>query len=230
MASKEDRRAQILAAAREEFAKGGYHATKIDDIVASAHIARGTFYLYFTDKRTIFEELVDRFSARLGMAIQRVDPDDPARTVEDQIKENVRSVLKVFLEDRMMAKIFMADALGVDEAFDARLMGFYDEVGKLFMQSLRDGQARGLVRKGDVRLFAYFTMGGIKEMLFHIVKRDWDYDLETMIDGIYEILRGGYVEGIAVAAKSTGTGGPLPAQEKAARMRDRRGRGNGDLS
>ena len=32
MASKEDRRAQILAAAREEFAKGGYHATKIDDI------------------------------------------------------------------------------------------------------------------------------------------------------------------------------------------------------
>ena len=191
--TREDRRRAILRCAAEEFAKGGYHATKIDDIVAAAKIARGTFYLYFTDKRTIFEELVDRFSARLGMAILRVDPDDAGRTVEEQIRENIRRMLSVFLDDRMMAKIFVADALGVDDAFDAKLMSFYDEIGRLFMQSLTDGQALTVVRAGDVRLFAYFTMGGIKEVLFHVVTRGWKYELEALVDGIFGILRFGFL-------------------------------------
>lgn len=217
--SKEDRRQAILQSAAEEFAKGGYHATKIEDIVASAKIARGTFYLYFTDKRTIFSELVDRFSARLGMAILRVDPADASRPVELQIRENIRRILRVFLEDRMMAKIFVADALGVDDAFDAKLMSFYDEVGNLFMQSLRDGQQLGVIRTGDERLFAYFTMGGIKEVLFHVVTRGWSYDLESLVDGIHGILRAGFLLGgsVEVAAKPK----PKPPAKPTVRARAR---------
>ena len=51
---KPERRQQILTVARDVFARRGYHAAKIDDIVAAAGIARGTFYLYFEDKRAIF--------------------------------------------------------------------------------------------------------------------------------------------------------------------------------
>jgi AcrR family transcriptional regulator len=200
MALKEDRRKQILSAAREEFAKGGYHATKIDDIVAAAKIARGTFYLYFTDKRSIFEELVDRFSTRLGMAILRVDPQDPSRSVEAQVRENIRRVLSVFLEDRMMAKIFVADAVGVDGAFDAKLMSFHDEVAKLFMQSLLDGQKLGLVKQGDVRLFSHFTMGGMKEVLYQIVTRHLDHGVDDLVDGIFAILRDGFLTTVALPA------------------------------
>jgi len=46
---KNERRQQILSVAREAFAKRGYHQTTIDDIVALAGVARGTFYLYFED-------------------------------------------------------------------------------------------------------------------------------------------------------------------------------------
>src|ERR1700680_951270 len=76
---KAEGRQQILTHARDVFAKRGYYAAKIDDIVAAAGIARGTFYLYFEDKRAIFEEIVDRTIARLGMSIVRVDPHDGAR-------------------------------------------------------------------------------------------------------------------------------------------------------
>src|SRR5882762_344306 len=68
---KEERRQQILTSARDVFARRGYQAAKIDDIVAAAGIARGTFYLYFEDKRTIFEEIVDRAFTQIGMAIVR---------------------------------------------------------------------------------------------------------------------------------------------------------------
>lgn len=199
--SKEDRRAQLLLVARKEFARRGYHATTIEDIVAAAGIARGTFYLYFADKRGVFEELVDRFSARLGMAILRVDPNDSGRSVADQIKENTRRVLSACLEDQMMAKIFMADTMGVDEAFDRKLLGFYDEVTKLFVESLTEGQTLGLVRAGDPKLFAMFTMGGIREVLFQIVKRDAAYDLDALVEGLFAMFAQGFIIAEAVSRR-----------------------------
>src|SRR5271165_7192284 len=109
---KAERRQHILNVARDVFAKRGYHAAKIDDIVASARIARGTFYFYFEDKRAIFEEIVDRTIARLGISIVRVDPNDSARTVADQVRENIRRLVRTLLEDRATTKILLSDALG----------------------------------------------------------------------------------------------------------------------
>src|SRR5215472_3897138 len=135
--AKAERRQQILAHARDVFAKRGYHAAKIDDIVAAAGVARGTFYLYFEDKRAIFEEIVDRTIARVGMAIARVDPNDVGRTVDDQVRENIRRIMNILLEDRATTKILLSDALGVDPAFDRKLLSFYDEMSNLLEESLR---------------------------------------------------------------------------------------------
>lgn len=48
---KAERRSELLRAARDVFATKGYHNAKIDDIVQAAKVAKGTFYLYFPDKR-----------------------------------------------------------------------------------------------------------------------------------------------------------------------------------
>jgi len=54
----EARRAEILAAALEEFTARGFEATRLDDVARRAGIAKGTIYLYFADKETLFQELV----------------------------------------------------------------------------------------------------------------------------------------------------------------------------
>src|ERR1700680_949639 len=108
---KAEGRQQILTHARDVFAKRGYHDAKIDDIVAAAGIARGTFYLYFKDKRTVFEEIVDRAFTQMGMAIVRVDPNDTGRTVADQVHENTRRIVGTLLEDKPTTKILLADAV-----------------------------------------------------------------------------------------------------------------------
>jgi AcrR family transcriptional regulator len=191
--AKVDRRQQILARGRDMFAKHGYHATTVDDIVAAAGVARGTFYLYFADKRSLFEELVDRFFTRLAMAIHRVDPHDPARTVEAQTRDNIRRILAELLDDRPMSKILITDAVGVDPSFDGKLLSFYDEIAKLFIESVTEGQALGIVRAGDARLLAYFTMGGMKEVLLQIVSRGWQVEIEALVDTIYGLVRHGYL-------------------------------------
>ena len=55
------RRQQLLDAAAWVFARKGYRAAAISDIIARAHVARGTFYLYFASKEQIFLAIVEEF-------------------------------------------------------------------------------------------------------------------------------------------------------------------------
>jgi AcrR family transcriptional regulator len=188
---KAERRQEILNAARDVFARRGYHAAKIDEIVATAGIARGTFYLYFDDKRAIFEEIVDRTITRLGMAIVRVDLRPSAGTVAEQVCENIRRIVRILLEDRATTKILLSDALGVDPAFDRKLLSLYDEMSTLLGTSLKDGQELGIVGQGDVRLMSWLMMGALKEVMFQIVHRGAEYDEDKLVDGIFDFFKTG---------------------------------------
>jgi AcrR family transcriptional regulator len=48
----------ILAAALDEFAARGFAAARLDDVARRAGVAKGTIYVHFRDKVTLFEELV----------------------------------------------------------------------------------------------------------------------------------------------------------------------------
>jgi AcrR family transcriptional regulator len=53
-----ERRAAIVDAAMEEFVARGFAATRLDDIAKRAGVAKGTIYLHFKDKESMFEELI----------------------------------------------------------------------------------------------------------------------------------------------------------------------------
>lgn len=190
---KTERRQQILSHARDVFAKRGYHAAKIDDIVAAAGVARGTFYLYFEDKRAIFEEIVDNTFGRLGLAVMRVDTEHPSRTVASQIEENIQRIVHALLEDPATTKILLSDAVGLDPGFDRKLLFFYEEVGKLLEASLVDGQQRGIVAEGDARVFAIMTLGAVKELMYQVVMRGLDYPEDRICAEIFRFLAAGYL-------------------------------------
>lgn len=67
------RRETILTAALDEFSARGFEATRLDDVAKRAGIAKGTIYLYFRDKETLFQELVRAMLAPLiaGMEAMR---------------------------------------------------------------------------------------------------------------------------------------------------------------
>jgi AcrR family transcriptional regulator len=56
----DDMRKRLLDAAGEVFAARGYAATGMRDLAAAAGVSTGTLYHYFDDKRTLFEQLVER--------------------------------------------------------------------------------------------------------------------------------------------------------------------------
>lgn len=54
----EERKSAIIHAALEAFTKKGFAATRMEDIAKAAGIAKGTLYLYFKDKESLFEEVL----------------------------------------------------------------------------------------------------------------------------------------------------------------------------
>jgi AcrR family transcriptional regulator len=54
----EERTPEILAAALECFAKGGFAGTRLDDVASAAGVTKGTLYLYFPNKEALFEAVV----------------------------------------------------------------------------------------------------------------------------------------------------------------------------
>ena len=52
------RRQAIIDAALDEFSVRGFAATRLDDVAARAGVAKGTIYLHFKDKESLFQELV----------------------------------------------------------------------------------------------------------------------------------------------------------------------------
>src|SRR6266568_5001552 len=72
------RREAILGAALDEFTARGYEGARLDDVAKRAGVAKGTIYLYFADKETLFQDLVRSLvHPVLGMLEKMRDVDLP---------------------------------------------------------------------------------------------------------------------------------------------------------
>lgn len=47
-----------MSAALDEFSSRGFEAARLDDVAKRAGVAKGTIYLYFRDKESLFQELI----------------------------------------------------------------------------------------------------------------------------------------------------------------------------
>ncbi len=192
---KAERRIELLRAARDVFATKGFHAAKVDDIVAAANVAKGTFYLYFRDKRSVFSELVDTFFERIGTAILQVDT---RGDVKAQIQHNIRAIVAVLLDDPALTHILMSYAAGLDAAFMDKINSFYDGVRRLLTEALIEGQALGIVAPGDPKLLAAFTIGALKEILFEQEQSKPGVHREELVTNLFAFLEGGYLRVVEI--------------------------------
>jgi len=168
---REERRAQVLRHAKRIFAHKGYHRTNVADIISRARIARGTFYLYFRNKREIFEVLLDGALRELSERIRRIRMAAEEPSPIDQLRANLTRVLEFVLEERELTDIVLNHAVGFDRELDARILEFYDQIVAKIERSLVLGVQMGLVRECDAQTVARCIMGAVKEMVGQLSRR-----------------------------------------------------------
>jgi AcrR family transcriptional regulator len=153
-AHEQQRRAQILAAAMSCFARQGYHATSMDDVVRESGLSIGAIYSYFPSKEELFLALSD------DRAQQTLDYLNDVFSRPGPMAEKSRAAVDYFfrmLQDDLvpLARVnveFLSEALK-SERVRARQDQRCASIRQFFNTLLADAQQRGDVR-GDVDIGA----------------------------------------------------------------------------
>lgn len=145
-----ERRAAIVEAAMEEFIARGFAATRLDDIAKRAGVAKGTIYLHFKDKESMFEELVRIVIVPVVARLNALPP--PTGTVRELIETFAGNFLKEVIGTRRgdLVRLIVAEGPRFPSVADF----YYREVvsrGIAGMRALIElGIARGEIREKNL--------------------------------------------------------------------------------
>lgn len=157
-AIRQARTQEILTVARQEFAKRGFHATRMSDIARSAGVSHGTLYHYFHSKDDLFTALLIAWAERLEETAGLLS-DTPLGAVE-----KVRLVGQVGMdfmaEDRDLLPVMMefwAYALR-DPAAAASFRRLFEIMQQTFTSILQDGISSGEFKPVSIETHSVLPM------------------------------------------------------------------------
>lgn len=165
-----DRPGEILAAALEVFATYGFQAARLEEVAKRAGVSKGALYLYFETKADLFRAVVrDAISPNIEQVKAMASAPIP---FDQAIRTGLGMLARKVLSDRRIsgvAKLVIAESRNHPE-LAAIWRETVVEPGVVMISGLiAQAQARGEVRAGDPRLFAFGLMG---PMVLSIVWRE----------------------------------------------------------
>lgn len=108
--SGDERRAQLLATAREVFARRGFHGTSMDEVAEAAGITKPVLYQHFASKRDLYMELLDDMRVRLVHELDHVPfAEDPETRLAEGVEAYFRFVANNEAAFRLMVEASAAD-------------------------------------------------------------------------------------------------------------------------
>jgi AcrR family transcriptional regulator len=170
--ARDERRAALLAAARDVFTHKGYHAATVDDITRAAGVAKGTFYLYFSEKREIYYEVIRGFLQLIKDIGRSVTDAAAPQDFLARAEQAAHLLMKVFVENRKLARLAYRESMGLDRELDKMIRSFYREIAEVEAANIRVGIELGLLRPVDPMLVAYSHIGMVERVLLASLEED----------------------------------------------------------
>ena len=94
---------QVLSGAREVFLRDGFEGASVDEIAKVSGVSKATLYNYFTDKRRLFQEVIQAECDRMSKEIEsRIDPDTP---MEEALRAAAKGMTR-FMVSRFAQRVF----------------------------------------------------------------------------------------------------------------------------
>jgi AcrR family transcriptional regulator len=152
-------RARLLKAAEQVFAQLGYHEASIVKITDAAGVAQGTFYLYFSSKLEVFDELVDDLNRRVRHAMS-----EGAAAGRDRI-ESERLGFEAFFRFTAEHPALYRIIRQAEFVSPAALRRHYTRIVEGYTEGLRHASAAGQIAEDIDPVVAAWALMGIGELV-----------------------------------------------------------------
>lgn len=187
---EEERRKQILMAARQVFGEKGYHDAKIEDIAIKAGIAHGTVYRYYKNKSDLATEIIGNQGA--SGFIESLEENtmfdaEPAKLLKTVVKKYYGN-----LEERLPLMCFrIAQAVSHADMGRSYYRNLLHRLCKDLEKIVREYQTRGDFRAGDPFIFGHAFYGMLFGFLYCqellLGKELTNINLQNIIDDVVDI-------------------------------------------
>jgi AcrR family transcriptional regulator len=148
-----DTRRRLIDASEAVFADLGYHEASVVKITEAAGVAQGTFYLYFSSKKDVFDELVRDLNRRVRHAMREASSQGKTRLESEVL--GFAAYFRFTSEHHALYRIIRQAEFVSPEM----LRYHYDRLAEGYVEGLRDAIAKGEVGEIDPEVTAWALMG-----------------------------------------------------------------------
>ncbi|MBT2531930.1 TetR/AcrR family transcriptional regulator [Arthrobacter sp. ISL-48] len=179
---RDERRAQLLAAAQEVFVANGYHGAAMDEIAETAHVSKPVLYQHFPSKRELYLALLDSHltsltELMLGALSSTTDNDERVQAV-------MRAYFRFIASDDQAHRLVFESDLINDPDVSSRL--------ETFNRTFADAVARVIAEDTklphlEAQLLGRGLAGMAQVSARYWLETDGNLDLDVASDLIYRL-------------------------------------------
>lgn len=179
MKKGEQTRERLLKCAEKAFAEKGYYETQVSDIVKMAHVAKGTIYQYFENKRELFITLLERYAQDweriIALDMKDFIGEKPGSFYAKQfLYHRISRTAAFFKENEDRTNIILRIGVGVNEEFDEVMKIFEGKILKVITHDIDMAQRQGHIPPDiNIEITGNAVLGAILRLsyYFYVVNR-----------------------------------------------------------
>ena len=146
-------RHKLLEAAEQTFAELGYHDASIVKITEAAGVGQGTFYLYFSGKKQVFDEVVLDLNSRVRHAMTEASAQGETRAERELL--GFGAFFRFTADHPALYRIIRQAEFVSPESLQLH----YDRLMRPYAAGLEQAMAAGEIAEGDPEVLAWSLMG-----------------------------------------------------------------------
>ncbi len=190
LVDKEEKKKELLLAARRVFAKKGLALAKIEDVAVEAGIGKGTVYEYFRSKDDIFFALFEEMKKELHRRIFEIDGSLPPK---EKLHRLVRSALLAFEDWRDFGYILL-DFWAMHKGGTSTRIRFdeiYDDARTILSALIKKGIKTGDFKKVNAVHTASALIAIFDGLLLQWIFNPKTFSLKAIGDTVSELIARG---------------------------------------
>lgn len=166
-----ERRARLLAGARQVIGGEGYASTTVEKICTRAGVSTRHFYLLYATKEDAFVDLYRELTAESYRRAIEVFGASEGRPMAERVPEAFIAYLEPMFTDRPAARIAFIEVMGVSPRLEEIRLAFRESLIEFIQAEGSAAVRRGEIADRDFRFAALALIGAANAIVYDWVNR-----------------------------------------------------------
>ncbi len=193
ISKQEHKRAHMLHIAAQHFGAKGYKDTNMDQLAQAAGVSKGLLFVYFKNKRELFEAVLNEQLANWDRQTARALATGGVLSAWDELRQLFCSSFDYIAANPLLPKLFEADPAvmldGVDSKMDQYILRFRRQLFEVLCKGVAAGEFRANLDLQRTAVFIHHVQQAHIQTLFNTGSYD-RRDVEVSLDLIRHAIVG----------------------------------------